>query len=76
VNAYAEPQFGPDDRATAADCFARAQRALEMAEMNLDNILAQVGGRLATGESLAHTKVRAQIGQGWTELGAALRGAR
>lgn len=73
---YIDPQFNPEQLVDARACFARAQRALELAEVNLENVLTQVNGQLTTAESLAHVDVRARIGEGWAALAAALRGYR
>ncbi len=76
MSAYIHPTFGPDERIGPEDCFARAQRAIEVAEINLDGLIEATGGRLTTAEAIAHADARASIGVSWVALGAAMRGAR
>lgn len=71
VSTYVEPDYRPEELVDVHACSARAQRALETAEQQLD---AEVTGGLSVPEMLAATQVRAEIGRGWAELGAHLRG--
>lgn len=66
------PEPYGDDVLTAEQAFARARRALEVAELNLDRIVGNTGGAVPT---IAFIAARAEIGRGWAELGAALRRA-
>lgn len=71
---YVEPTFRPDELVGPRECAARAQRALEEAELNLGRIVIETGGQLDLDDALRFAEINAAIGRGWAELGAALRG--
>lgn len=71
--AYQRPNTSRDYRASVQECFDRAQRALEVAEVNLDtvsellNLNQQTGGITFT-DLIAHAEARTRLGQAWTDL--------
>lgn len=74
---YLPPKYNAPDRVGAQDCIDRAQRALEVAENNLDAIAAQMDGQRNSGaDVLAHADARARVGQGWAALALAMRTGR
>lgn len=77
MSAYIEPTFDPDELVDARACWARAQRVLEEAELNLGRVVQATGGNLdRVSDATAYAEAQARIGQGWAALGAALRGVR
>lgn len=70
-----EISFG-DDALTAEQCFARARRALEQAELDLRNLeRGYPTGDLEDHMALRIVEERSYIGHAWAELGAAMRRA-
>lgn len=72
MSGYVEPEYSRDQLVDADDCFARAQRALEVTEFNLERAVTSTGGVMSVADAMAHASARAAIGRGWAELGAAL----
>lgn len=69
-----EVSFG-EGALTAEQCFARARRALERAEEQVDEFESALGGDAEAHEIIALADSRSFIAKSWTELGAALRRA-
>lgn len=71
---YSKPNTSPEYRADAAECLDRAQRSLEVAEVNLDTIAEQLNaqGRSLRGADpthvIAHAEARTRLGDGWLAL--------
>jgi hypothetical protein len=71
---YAKPNTSADYRASVQECLDRAQRALEVAEVNLDTLAGKIN-ELASGPRgvdpaivLGHAEARTRLGQAWAEL--------
>jgi hypothetical protein len=75
VSAYIEPTYRPEERVSPRDCFARAQRALEAAEMQIKAVN-DAGVGLTVADALANAEAQARIGEAWAVLGAAVAGGR
>lgn len=69
---YLSPSYGPEELVSTQDCFARAQRALEGAEVLLEHVLAKAAGAPSATQVAEFATARAQVAAGWTALGAAL----
>lgn len=68
---YAKPNTSADYRADAQECLDRAQRALEVAEVNLDTVselLNQNKTRVSFADLIAHAEARTRIGRAWVDL--------
>jgi hypothetical protein len=73
---YPKPNTSPDYRASARECLDRAQRALEVAEVNLDTVSALFNRRAAVvnfadlnfADLIAHAEARTRLGRAWTDL--------
>lgn len=72
MSEYLKPDLRADYRVDAAECMDRAQRALELAEINLDGFIGMSNkrGGMSDADMIAQTAVRAQIGQAWRDLAA------
>jgi hypothetical protein len=72
VNPYVKPNTSPGYRADAGECLDRAQRALEVAEVNLDTVTAllnQPKTAITLADLIAHAEARTRLGQAWCDLG-------
>jgi hypothetical protein len=70
---YPKPDTSDDYRATAQECIDRAQRALEVAEVNLDTIAELFNAnkeKVTFTDLIAHATARAGVGNGWRGLAA------
>lgn len=71
---YAPPNTSDEYRAEAQECLDRAQRALEVAELNLDTV-AEVLNRITVAPSMsdliAHGEARTRLGRAWADLASA-----
>lgn len=69
---YTSPNASDGYRADARECLDRAQRALEVAEINLD-IVAELfkanETRVLFGDLIAHAEARTRVGRAWADLG-------
>lgn len=68
---YQGPKTSDDYRASAQECLDRAQRALEVAEVNLDTVselLNQNKTRVSFADLIAHGEARTRLGIGWARL--------
>jgi predicted metal-binding protein len=68
---YSKPNTSPEYRADAAECLDRAQRALEVAEVNLDTVSAlfnQNKTRVSFADLIGHAEARTRLGDGWLAL--------
>jgi hypothetical protein len=68
---YQKPNTSDDYRASAQECIDRAQRALEVAELNLDTVselLNQNKTRVSFAELIAHGEARTRLGMAWGDL--------
>lgn len=70
---YLPPDYRREELVGSQDCIDRAQRALEIAEMNLDKF---AGMKFDEATTIAHADARARIGQGWAALALAMRTGR
>lgn len=75
-----EPGFG-DNELTSDQCFARARRALERAEVAVDKLAEvarahRIPGQVDPETDFLIISERAYIGNAWTALGAALDAQR
>jgi hypothetical protein len=68
---YTPPNTSTDYRASAQECLDRAQRALEVAEINLDTV-AELFNRNKSGITFAdligHGEARTRLGRAWVKL--------
>jgi hypothetical protein len=68
---YSKPNTSPEYRADAGECLDRAQRALEVAEVNLDTVSDLFNlnkPRVSFADLVAHAEARTRLGQAWTDL--------
>jgi hypothetical protein len=68
---YPKPNTSADHRAPATECLDRAQRSLEVAEVNLDTVAALFElnkTRVSFADLIAHAEARTRLGVGWARL--------
>lgn len=68
---YSKPNTSADYRADVQECLDRAQRALEVAEVNIDTVselLNQNKTRVSFADLIAHAEARTRLGQAWADL--------
>jgi hypothetical protein len=68
---YPKPNTSADYRATAQECIDRAQRVLEVAEVNLDTVsdLFNLNKEKVTfADLIAHAEARTRLGKAWVDL--------
>jgi hypothetical protein len=68
---YPKPDISDDYRASAQECIDRAQRVLEVAELNLDEVSELFGynkSRVSFAELIAHAEARTRLGMAWSDL--------
>jgi len=68
---YQKPNTSDDYRASAQECIDRSQRALEVAEVNLDTVseLFNINkDRILMADLIAHAEARTRLGQAWGDL--------
>jgi hypothetical protein len=71
MKTYAKPNTTDDYRASAQECLDRAQRSLEVAELNLDTVtdLFELNkDRVSFADLIAHAEARTRLGQAWGDL--------
>jgi hypothetical protein len=71
---YQGPNTSREYRAAPQECLDRAQRALEVAEVNLDTVssllnLNKDSGTLTYADLIAHAEARTRLGLAWAVLG-------
>ena len=69
---YPRPNTSDDYRAAAQECIDRAQRALEVAEINLDTVSELFSlnkDRVTFADLIAHAEARTRLGRAWSDLG-------
>ena len=70
---YPKPNTDADYRASVQECLDRAQRALEVAEMNLDTVAGLFNRPLSSmnyTDLIAHGDARTRLGIAWADLAA------
>lgn len=68
---YQKPNTSDDYRASAQECIDRAQRVLEVAELNLDRVSELFNynkDRVGYENLLAHAEARTRLGMAWADL--------
>lgn len=68
---YPKPNTSDDYRASARECLDRAQRALEVAEMNLDTVSELLNlnrDHLLFADVIGHAEARTRLGRAWAHL--------
>ncbi len=67
---YGKPNTSPDYRVTQQECLDRAQRGLEVAEMNLDAVAEEINqlNQVLPADLIAHADARTRVAMGWTDL--------
>lgn len=69
---YVRPNISDNYRADGRECLDRAQRALEVAEVNLDTVAELINlnrDHLLMADVIAHAEARTRLGVGWARLG-------
>lgn len=72
---YPRPDTSDDYRADARECMDRAQRALEVAEVNLDTVSEMFSRSCSFADLIAHAEARTRLGRAWSLLSEAKWGA-
>lgn len=68
---YLKTNISDDYRAGAQECIDRAQRALEVAEVNLDTVSELLNlnkDRVQFSDLIAHGEARTRLGMAWGDL--------
>jgi predicted metallo-beta-lactamase superfamily hydrolase len=69
---YVKPDTSDEYRATAQGCIDRAQRAMEVAEVNLDAVAQLFNlneNQVQFSDLIAHGEARTRLGMAWANLG-------
>jgi hypothetical protein len=68
---YTPPNTSAEHRAGVQECLDRAQRSLEVAELNLDTVSALFAANRSTilfADLLTHADARTRLGGAWADL--------